>query len=142
MIDETREYLLDHRGKLLFQIERAKHHLAGLQADGIKVINSKASLPAADITIITEDLAEHLRSEIEALCWAIDHIDHELEYLDGDDEFGHSPGATLARIVDSTLSSLPIIIAEIGGLLCITPSSLPHYRSSWCLLLLLPAITI
>ncbi|AYG77004.1 hypothetical protein CCGE532_31515 (plasmid) [Rhizobium sp. CCGE532] len=87
MIDETREYLLDNRSKLSFQIERAKHHLAGLEADAIKIINSKASLPAADIAIITEDLAEHLRSEIEALCWAIDHIDHELEYLDGDDEF-------------------------------------------------------
>ncbi|MEF0939648.1 hypothetical protein [Rhizobium sp. BR 362] len=87
MIDETREYLLDRRHKLLFQIERAKHHLAGLEADAIKIINSKASLPAADIAIITEDLVDHLNDEIEALCWAIDHIDHELEYLDGDDEF-------------------------------------------------------
>jgi hypothetical protein len=98
MIDETREYLLDQRSKLSFQIERAKHHLAGLEADAIKIINSKASLPAADIAIITEDLAEHLRSEIEALCWAIDHIDHELEYLDGDDEFEPFTGRN-ARVV-------------------------------------------
>ncbi len=87
MLDETREYLLDHRSKLLFQIERAKHHLAGLESDEVKIINSKASLPVADIAIITEDLAEHLKSEIEVLGWAMDHIDHELEYLDGDDEF-------------------------------------------------------
>jgi hypothetical protein len=87
MIDETREYLLDHRNNLLFQIERAKHHLAGLESNEVKIINSKASLPAADIAVITEDLAEHLKSEIEVLGWAIDHIDHELEYLDGDDEF-------------------------------------------------------
>jgi|GEM_PF-3151258 len=87
MIDETREYLLDQRSKLLFQIERAKHHLAGLEADEIKIINSRVSLPAADLAIITGDLVEHLNDEIEALGWAIDHIDHELEYLDGDDEF-------------------------------------------------------
>jgi hypothetical protein len=87
MIDETREYLLDHRSKLLFQIERANYYLQRLEADEVKIINSKASLPAADIAIITEDLAEHLKSEIEVLGWAIDHIDHELEYLDGDDEF-------------------------------------------------------
>ena len=87
MLDETREYLLDHRSKLLFQIERAKHHVAGLEADAIKIINNKASLPAADIAIITEDLAEHLKNEIEVLGWAIDHIDHELEFLDGNDEF-------------------------------------------------------
>ena len=87
MLDETREYLLDHRDKLLFQIERAKHHLAGLESDEVKIINNKASLPAADIAIITGDLAEHLKSEIEMLGWAIDHIDHELEYLDGNDEF-------------------------------------------------------
>ena len=87
MIDETREYLLDHRNNLLFQIERAKHHLAGLESNEVKIISSKASLPAADIAVITEDLAEHLKSEIEELGWAIDHIDHELEYLDGNDEF-------------------------------------------------------
>lgn len=87
MIDHAREYLLDKRNDLLFQIKRAKHHLAGLESNEVKIVNNKASLPAADIAIITEDLAEHLKSEIEALGWAIDHIDHELEYLDGDDEF-------------------------------------------------------
>ncbi|GES53019.1 hypothetical protein Rhsp01_55990 [Rhizobium sp. NBRC 114257] len=87
MLDETREYVLDHRDKLLFQIKQANYHLLRLEADAIKIINNRASLPAADIAIITEDLAHHLKSQIEPLGWAIDHIDHELEYLDGDDEF-------------------------------------------------------
>ncbi len=64
MLDETIEYLLDHREKLLFQIERAKHHLAGLESNEVKIINNKASLPAADIAVITEDLADHLKSQI------------------------------------------------------------------------------
>lgn len=42
MIDETREYLLGQRGKLLFQIERAKHHLARLEADEVKIITAKS----------------------------------------------------------------------------------------------------
>ena len=100
MIDETREYLLDQRSKLLFQIERAKHHLAGLEADEVKIINSKASLPAADIAIITADFVDHLNSEIEALNWAIDHIDHELEYLDGDDDYEPFAGRKILRSSD------------------------------------------
>ncbi len=87
MLDETREYLLDQRGNLLFQIKQANYHLLRLEADAIKIINNKASLPAADIAIITDDFVEHLKSQIELLSWAIDHIDHELEYLDGNDEF-------------------------------------------------------
>lgn len=75
MLDEQREYLLDHRSKLLFQIERANYYLLRLEADAIKIINSGASLSAADIAIITEDLADHLKSEIEMLGWAMDHID-------------------------------------------------------------------
>ncbi|MBB6301349.1 hypothetical protein [Rhizobium leucaenae] len=42
MTDETREYLLGQRGKLLFQIERTKHHLAGLEADEVKIITAKS----------------------------------------------------------------------------------------------------
>ncbi|NTJ63556.1 hypothetical protein G6M50_37990 [Agrobacterium rhizogenes] len=87
MLDDQREYLLDQRSKLLFQIKRANCYLLRLEADVIKIINNKASLPAADIAVITEDLVDHLESQIEVLGWAIDHIDHELEYLDGDDEF-------------------------------------------------------
>ncbi|MBB5577231.1 MULTISPECIES: hypothetical protein [Rhizobium] len=43
--------MLDHRSKLLCQIERAKHHLAGLEAGEVKIICSETSLPAADIAI-------------------------------------------------------------------------------------------
>ncbi|TCR79503.1 glycosyl transferase family 25 [Rhizobium sp. BK376] len=40
-------------------------------ADAIKIINSKANIPVADIEIITGDLAEHLGDEIDAMNWAI-----------------------------------------------------------------------
>ena len=87
MIDDTREYLLNQRSGLSFQIERAKRHLAGLEADEVKIINGKASLPTADIQIVTADLVDHLNSEIEVLGLAIDLIDHELEFPDGDDPY-------------------------------------------------------
>ncbi|KAA0697386.1 hypothetical protein DTW90_18315 [Neorhizobium sp. P12A] len=86
MIDEERERLHDQRSKFGFQIERAKYYLSGFGADAIKIINSKANLPAADIEIITEDLAEHLEWEIDAMILAIKLIDAKLKELDGDDD--------------------------------------------------------
>jgi hypothetical protein len=87
MLNDMIEDLRDQREKLSLQAQDAIQLLAGLEAEEVKIISHRANLPAADIRIVTTNFIEYLSCEIDTMAEAIALIDHQLEYLDGDDRY-------------------------------------------------------
>jgi hypothetical protein len=87
MLNDMIEDLRDQREKLPRQAQDAIQLLAGLEAEEVKIISHKAILPAAEMAIVIRNFLEHLCAEIDTETEAIALIDHQLEYLDGDERY-------------------------------------------------------
>jgi hypothetical protein len=87
MLNDMIEDLRDQREKLPRQAQDAIQLLAGLEAEEVKIISHKAILPDAEMAIVIRNFLEHLCAEIDTVTEAIALIDHQLEYLDGEERY-------------------------------------------------------
>jgi hypothetical protein len=85
-MDDLREDLKDQRDKLMFHIEQTNRHLSGLESGALQIINGSASLPAAELRIVTKLYIDHFASEIDTMAEMIILLDHQLEHMDGEED--------------------------------------------------------